>query len=166
MDPALLRSLADDLLDAAVFALTPSGDPYVDDPRTAPPAAQYVAHGLNFAWDCELLAASVVGVRLERQAGRGCATIPVATLALTLLRCYPKAGDGGDAIPSSDEIDTAAKVLTVDAAALAGGLVDAWSDGSLFTAVPCSAVTIIPGVEPLGPAGGYAGWRVTLEVRL
>lgn len=166
MDPALLRSLTDDLLDAAVFVLTPSGDPYVDDQRTAPPAMQYVAHGLNFAWDCELVAASIVAVRMERQAGHGCAVIPVATLAVTLLRCYPKAGDGGDNVPSSDEINAAARVLAVDAGALAGGLVDAWADGSLFAAVPCSAVTIIPGIEPLGPAGGLAGWRVTLEVRL
>lgn len=168
MDPALGRQLATDLLNAAASALTPDGgDP--DDPRTAPPDRQYVAHGLNFAWDCELLASSLVRVTLERQAGRGCAVIPVVSLAVTLLRCYPKAGDLGDEIPAASEIDQAAQVLAIDATALAGGLNDAWGSGDLFPSVPsigCAQVTLFPGVEPLGPAGGLAGWRVTLDVRL
>lgn len=166
MDPVLVRSLLDDLLATAVAALTP--DPLDnDDPRTAPPDRQLVAHG-DFAWDCELVAVRLDRLGLDRPPGQPntCAVVPVATVSATVLRCYPKAGDGGEEIPSAEAIDTAARVLAVDAAALADGIATSWADGSLFDPVPCSRVTIVPGVEPLGPDGGLAGWRVTLDVRL
>lgn len=170
MDPALLRSLADDLLDVAVAALTP--DPLDEaDPRTTPPDNQYVAHGLAFAWDCELVAVSIERLTLERAQGRGsgCAVIPAVTLAVTVLRCYPKAGDDGNDVPAPETIAEAARVLAVDAAALGGGILTAWENGTLFPSSPtigCQRVTIFPGVDPLGPAGGFAGWRLRLDVRL
>lgn len=160
-----MRDLLDDLLDTAVASLTPSGDPYVDDPRTAPPATQIVAHG-TWAWDCEAVVVHLVRLSLDSAPAGACSFLPTATVAATILRCYPKAGDEGEPVPDPATIDDAARVLAIDAAALAGGIGEAWADGSLFSQVPCGRVFIVPGVEPLGPGGGFAGWRVTIDVRL
>lgn len=163
--------LLNDLLAAAVEVLTPDPDDG-DDPRTPPPDRRYLAHGPDaFAWDCELLAVHLLGIRLESDdpagVSRACVAMPVIDLAVTLLRCYPKAGDAGGIIPSAEDITAAAEVLAVDAAALAGGVADMWADGTLFptAGVGCGKVTLSPGVTALGPEGGYAGWRLTLAVR-
>lgn len=166
MQPGVLASMLDDLLAATVASLTPDPDDETD-PRTAPPDRQFVAHGPgSFAWDCPLVAVSLSGLVLEPQdpRGMGCAAIPVATLTVSLLRCYPDLD--ADGIPTADELTDAATVLAVDAAALAGGLAADHFSGDLFASanIACNKVTLGP-LDPLGPLGGLAGWRFGVLVR-
>lgn len=155
MKATLVRDLLTDLLDAAVSVLTD------------PPARQYVGHG-DFAHDCELLAVRLQSIRTEAPdqmaGGQGCALIPVITLQLTLLRCYPAVD--GDGIPDADELTAASLVLTDDSVGLSGGLLAMWEENTLFPTAGfhCDKVTV--GVlDPVGPAGGTAGWRISFEVR-
>lgn len=156
MEPTLISDLLTDLLAVSVASLTD------------PPERQYVAHG-RFAFDCELVAVHLVRLTLDRPAsGGGCVVLPTAVLAVTVVRCYPKAGDDDTPIPEASAINDAALVLAVDAATLAGGVADAWAAGALFptAGIGCARVDINPGVEPLGPDGGLAGNRVSMTVRL
>jgi hypothetical protein len=151
----LIRDLLTDLRDAAVASLTD------------PPDRQYVGHG-NFAHDCELVATRVVGLRTETaDAGTGqrsCAVIPVITLELTVMRCYPTVD--GEGIPDAAELTTASLTLADDAVAITGGLLDRWEASTLFSSVGdhCDRV-VIGNLDPVGPGGAIAGWRVTIEVR-
>lgn len=169
MNPVVIRSMLDDLLTVAVDVLTPDPlDP--DDPRTAPPEFQTVHHGPGlFSWDCEMVATAVERFQFVTPPLTGggpppCAVLPEITVAVTLLRCWPTP-QGGD-LPTSTEIDAAASVLAVDLAALAGGIADAWADGSLFptAGIECGRVTLGI-VEHRGPSGGLAGWWLPLTVR-
>lgn len=155
MDATLVRKLSNDLLAGAVAELTD------------PPDRQFVAHG-DFAHDCELLAVRTLSIRTEapdlHRGGPGCSVIPVIVLQLTLLRCYPAVDSDGT--PEAAELSAASLVLADDAVALSGGLLDRWSAGTLFPSagVHCDKVEV--GVlEPVGPAGGMAGWRISYEVR-
>jgi len=151
----LIRDLLTDLVSNAASVLT------------NPPDRQYVGHG-SFAHDCELLASQVVTVLTETaDAGRGsqsCAVIPVIGLQLTLLRCYPAID--GDGIPDAAELTAASLQLADDAVALTGGLLDLWDTNALFPTVGdhCDKVEL-GNLEPVGPSGGTAGWRIRFEVR-
>lgn len=155
MDSTLVRDLLTDLRAAAVGVLTD------------PPARQYAGHG-NFAHDCELVAAHVTSIRAEQPDGArgapGCALVPVVTLQLTVMRCYPAVD--GDGIPDADELTAATLVLADDAVALSGGLLDLWAAGTLFPTVDFHCDRVEVGVlEPVGPGGGVAGWRISFDVR-
>lgn len=155
MKATLIRDLLTDLLAAAV------------DVVTDPPERRYVAHGETFAHDCELLASSLVSVRAEQPepalGAAGCTLIPVVTMRLTILRCYPKLEPE---IPAAAEIQAAAVVLADDAVALSGGILDKWSAGTLFptAGIHCDRVSISD-LLPISPSGGLAGWRIGFDVR-
>lgn len=143
-----------DLLAAAVDAITD------------PPARQYIAHGQTFAHDCDLLASRLAGFEFQRTDSRGCVLIPVAVLEVTLMRCWPKAGDNGQAIPTADAITAAATALALDGESLMNGIADRVEDGSLFADRCCADVEFTPGLQAVDPSGGLAGWTLTLTVRL
>lgn len=151
----LIRDLLTDLRDAAVAVLTD------------PPERQYVGHG-NFAHDCPLIATRVVSLRTETvDAGLGqpsCAVIPVIQLELTVMRCYP-AVDGAT-IPDAAELTAASLTLADDAVAISGGLLERWEAGTLFPTVGdhCDRVSI-GNLDPVGPGGAIAGWRISIDVR-
>lgn len=129
-----------------------------------PPERQYVAHGDTFAHDCELLVSRLVTYAFERTDPNGCLLVPVAVLEVRLLRCYPKL-DGGR-IPAPAEIGAAATALAADGQALMDGIADAVAAGTLFDDTCCADVTLDPGLAPISPEGGYAGWTLTLTLRL
>lgn len=153
--------MADDLLAAVVDVLTPGNAP---DDRTEPPERRFVAHG-TFAHDCELVAVRVDGIELRPVDGSstGCVQIPRVTFGVTVLRCYP---DDVEPPPSAVALTEASRVLNVDAWHLVTGLVARLAAETLFTAVnvDCDAVTISPGLTPVGPEAGIAGWRLTVGV--
>lgn len=155
MKATLIRDLLTDLLDAAVAVLD------------SPPDRQFVAFG-GFAHDCELVAVQAMSVRTESsELGAGfaaCAVVPVIPLRLTVVRCYPSLDSDG--IPAATALTDASLGLADDAVAITGGLLDKWSDGTLFptVGVDCDRVEIGT-MDPVGPSGGYAGWRITFDVR-
>lgn len=154
MKSTLVRDLLTDLLASAVAVVT------------APPSRQFVAHGA-FAHDCELLATNlVIGSTEADDLGAGapsCSVIPVLQLQVTLLRCYPTVGDD---LPTPEALTAASLTLADDAVALTGGLLDRWSAGTLFptAGIDCDRVEVGE-LTPVGPAGGYAGWRTSFDVR-
>lgn len=155
MDATLVRKLLTDLLAGAVAALD------------APPDRQLVEHG-DFAHDCEMVATNLQAVRAEQpdliRGMAGGPVIPILTLRVTLLRCYPSVG--GDGIPDAAAITAACLTLADDAVALSGGLLDRWSDGTLFPTAGIHADRVELGsLTPVSPEGGLAGWRVDVDVR-
>lgn len=158
MQDGAIRDLLDDLLAEAVNAITATG-------ASPAPERQLVSHG-SVTWDCDLVAVHLLHVRpkvLDTRTER-CAVIHVATLAVTLLRCYPKVDDRGTP-PTAEALTNAGQDLATDGQALWKGLTRAWAEGSWPVGIPCSRVTW--GVlEPLAPSGGFAGWRVEVSVRL
>jgi hypothetical protein len=155
VDATLVRKLCNDLLAGAAASLSD------------PPERQFVAHG-DFAHDCELLAVRTVSIRTEAPdlhlGGAGCSVIPIVTLQLVLLRCYPTM-DGPEP-PAPAALTAASLQLADDAVGLSGGILDRWSAGTLFPTalIHCDKVQI--GIlDPIGPLGGIAGWRISYEVR-
>lgn len=158
MQDGAVRDLLDDLLAEAVTALTATGS-------SPPPDRQYVAHG-SVTHDCDLLAVHLLHLRPKVVDPRSerCAIMHVATMAVTLVRCYPKVDDRGTP-PKAAELTVAGRALAVDGQALWKGLTRAWAEGAWPVGIPCSRVTW--GVlEPLAPSGGFAGWRLEVSVRL
>lgn len=157
MEANLVSELLNDLLAAAVDAVT------------APPELQGVRHG-EFAHDCEMLVVHCPRVTFDAlgpPVGNvlRTAVIPAVDLTVTLLRCWPSA-EAGSVAPPAAEITAAAKTLADDGAELIGGLAAKWADGSLFPTAGLNAddVTLVPGLEPVGPEGKLAGWTFTLSV--
>lgn len=158
MQANALRDLLGSLLAESVAAIDTEG-------ASPAPDRQYVAHG-SVTWDCELVAVNLVRVSaqlVEANLAR-CAVRHDARLAVTLLRCWPTADSRGTP-PSADALSVAGRDLATDGQALWKGLTRAWSEGAWPVNLPCNAVTW-EGLEPLAPSGGFAGWRLTLGVRL
>lgn len=152
-----LRGLLDDLLAEAVTALAAAGSGPAPD-------RQLVAHGSATA-DCELLAVHLLHVRpqvLDPRSQR-CAVVHIASMAVTLLRCYPMVSDRG-VPPSAQDLTDAGRALAVDGQALWKGLTRAWAEGSWPVGIPCSRVTW-GALEPIAPSGGFAGWRIEVAVQ-
>jgi hypothetical protein len=89
--------------------------------------------------------------------------VPVADIEVVLLRCAVTMQ--GRMIPTSAELDAESLALAVEAQALWGGLVTASMDGTLFPTMH-NGQFLWRGMEAVGPNGGLAGWRMTLEVGL
>lgn len=152
----VIADLLSDLLSTAVGLLT------------TPPERQLVVHGDDFAHDCEMLAVHVssigFGTIAPPNGGRSCIVVPSVTLVVTLLRCWPTITTDG--APTAEAITTAAVALADDGSALALGFANC--DG-LFPSVDqvsCDDVSFVPGLDPIAPEGGLAGWTFTLDVTL
>lgn len=157
MNPSIVSDLLDDLLAAAVDAVTD------------PPSLQGVRHGV-FAHDCEMLVVHCSGITFDALGDPSgnvlrTAVIPAVELTVTLVRCWPVPEEGKTSPPAAT-ITTAARGLATDGAELVGGLAAAWADGTLFPTADVNAddVTLIPGLSPVDPEGGLAGWRFALSV--
>lgn len=155
MDATLIRKLLTDLLTASVAALTD------------PPDRQFVAHG-DHAHDCEMVATRLLTIRTESIEGargmRGGPVIPIVSLRVLVLRCYPTVD--GDGTPAADALTAASLTLADDAVDLSGGLLDRWEAGTLFPTAGIHADRVEVGlVEPVAPEGGLAGLRIDVDVR-
>lgn len=152
-----LQGLLDDLLAEAVSVVNAAGS----EPA---PDRQLVAHGSATA-DCELLAVHLLHVRpqvIDPRSQR-CAVVHIASMAVTLLRCYPMVSDRG-VPPTADALTVAGRALAVDGQALWKGLTRAWAEGAWPVGIPCSRVTW-GALEPIAPSGGFAGWRIEVAVQ-
>ena len=148
-----LVTLLDDLLTSAV-AVIPN-----------PPARQFIAHGSN-ALDCEHVSVEIVDASVSPIDPAMCAGIDTITFAVEVVRCYI-AATGDNPIPAASGIGADSYTIAFDLGALMGGLGDRWEAGTLFPSLPaldCGQVQII-GAQPVGPEGGYAGWRLTVTVQ-
>jgi hypothetical protein len=87
----------------------------------------------------------------------------VTWVALTLLRCIPTVD--GDGLPSAADLDEAYRQLAVDGWAMWKHLTRQVVEGNWPEGVRCKDVTF-SNLEPLAPSGGYAGWRIEIDVRL
>jgi len=164
-DPFYLYHLCNNILQFAASLLNP------------PPERLYVSHGPP-PWDAGLddsgcrsqLTVGVDRVRssvqptLNQLLPQGSKqTVPVADIELTLLRCAVTMT--GREIPGASILDDEAQQLAMEGQALWGGLVTASMDGTLFPNM-YTGQFIWRGMEAVGPNGGLAGWKMTLEVGL
>lgn len=151
LTPERLATMSQDLLDLAVGLLP------------TPPERQYVSHG-EPAYDCDQLTVHLERLR-PKIADRGldtCMVAPVAPLVVTLLRCITNATEQ-QPIPPADVIHAENLALLEDGWRLWKGLTRAWATGAWPADVPCDKVRW--GVmEPRGPSGYLAGWRIGVEV--
>jgi hypothetical protein len=133
------------------------------------PDRVYVAHAQP-AIDCEQLTAHLALVRArEMDPNRGgdfapsCLLVWAAQVVLELWRCVPVQTE--DAPPPAADIASADKALISDGMAITRALSRARADGSWPEGLACSNVRFGP-LEPLQEQGGYAGWRLSVEVQL
>lgn len=153
--PTLLADLADELLGEATEGVV------------SPPERVYVSHG-EPAYDCEQLTVHLVNVQPKLAAPPGsslCAVMLTARYAVTLLRRVTTIKDGDDPIPTGPELHEQYMALAAEGWTLYKHLTGAWAHGELPADLGCGVVTW-GALEPKGPAGGLAGWRIDLTYEL
>jgi hypothetical protein len=164
LPPIRLRSLLDDLLDAAVAALTP----VLTDPGPQPsgaPGKVFVSQGPPVP-ECQdgQLSTHVAYVRFEGDRSGACYVQPVYGLVVALYRCVPTVAGNGT-LPTDEALTESAEGLAVDAQALVERLVGDCASTFPSLPQPCAAVTWLPGLLPARTEGGLGGWTLGLEVR-
>lgn len=154
----MLTALASDLLSAAAHVLDTSS--VVPDA----PELQYVSIGRP-AHDCELLVVYIEPIIQYpvNPASAGCFVRFRATLNVELIRCSPTLDEDGNP-PDMDTLAAAGIAHANDGNVLLFGLQQMWQDGSLLPSLPqeqCCSQMAMQRMAPVGPDGGFAGWRVT-----
>lgn len=156
--PALVLTLAEGTLAEVVAGLNDTTE------ALDAPARQYVSHS-EPAWDCEQLTVHVPRVQpqlVDRRGDDTCAVRLVATLVVTLVRCLASAESEE---PSAEALQADYGQLLVDGYTMLKHLTRQWATGQWPEGLVCSAVKW-RNMEPRGPAGGYAGWRIEADVTL
>lgn len=158
IEPTVLADLLGSLLDEGVDALGSTAG------AVAAPERRYVAHGA-VTWDCEQLTSHLVRLtpKFVDPKLASCTILHVPRIALTLLRCIPTVEAGG--LPSATDLDEAYRQLAVDGWAMWKHLTRGVVEGTWPEGVKCKDVSF-QALEPLAPSGGYAGWRIEIDVRL
>lgn len=150
------QQIADDLL-AAVVAL------FAEAPAIVLPDRRYVHTGIP-AWDCEMLVVSATRIHRSNPAGQGALFVraPMLDLDIWLLRCCPVVDEtaGKIILPTAAELQAAAEERIADAARLAGGITE------IIRGIEGCKTTEVGELVPVGPEGGFAGWRQSLSVGL
>ena len=144
-----MYDLAADTLDEATRLL----DPNVTGRDL--PARRYVSHGQPPVEFCDGLLAVWLGPLDTAQVGPAVAhqTRRVITLSVDVWRCWPT----GDSKPvGPDDLSKVSLALADDLDRLSLGL-------SGWLAARCGPVTFSP-AQSLGPNGGMAGWRLSVQV--
>lgn len=131
-----------------------------------PPGRAYVAHGQPAGDLCEELVvwAQLITPATAPAPGRSCTALHRITAAVDLTRPHPRQ-EGTDRPPAAGVLDTAGRALSAEAWDLWTGLTQAWLDCTLLPGLTCDQVRF-QRAEPLGPQGGFATWRVTLDFPL
>ena len=162
-----LDVLASELLASAALSFAPS-----------PPARQFVSWvGLDRggpAWDCDSLVVHMNGLRWTRglegaakglsRPGVGHALV-VIRFHVTLIRCgAPVPGPRGQA-PTAEVIDEHAALMLTDLWRCARYLKARFRAGDLFgdALSGCCEAVDFEAVEPLGPQGAMAAWRLIVS---
>lgn len=134
-----------------------------------------ITTGLVPSWDCpDTLWIVLRGAQSSQARGltdqaAGCSILAEAIITLELARCWPNPENiagGLELVPAAEEATT--MQLAQDATVLWYGLGERWQDGELFESFPglnCEAVRLGQ-LQPVGPAGGYAGWSWQLRVSM
>lgn len=158
MQASDVAEILDELLDEAVAALDTT------EGAADAPTRRYISHS-EPAWDCEQLTVHVVSVTPKPVDPRGdsCVLIPVARVAVTLIRCVTALEDEG--FPDAAILQEENRQLAVDGPALFKYLTRQWATGVWPSGLPCRAVKW-RALEPKPPAGGFAGWRVEADITL
>ena len=162
--PDDLFALAEEYLDLCVVALEAA--------QGAPPR-RYVSPGPP-AWDCELVAVHVGGpVVAPTSSGPGALAeghrlqatgqVNIIDLVATILRCVPVMKADGSA-PVASSVTDASRVTLSDLWTIWNHIAHGRREGTLFDG-KCRDVTMDPAVT-LAPAGGFAGWQVSVRVQL
>lgn len=155
--PALLADLASELLDEATAALPD------------PPERVYVAHG-EPAYDCAQLTVHVVRVQprlATNTAGTERCTVQLLVrFAVTLLRCVTAVErDTTNPIPTMETLEAENLALAQDGWRVFKHLTRAWAEGVIPSTLSCGQVRW-GALEPRGPMGTLAGWRLEVEYEL
>lgn len=133
------------------------------------PDRQYVTVGqpTDVVWDgCDQLVVVVSSLNpssgLFSQPGqvKG-VVIPLLSLAVEVVRCFPMMDESGNP-PSEADLNSAAETLLIDQKNLFCGITDEIRAGSLFSDTHCDHDRLLS-VEMVGPSGGMASVRATLE---
>jgi hypothetical protein len=158
MQPTDVAELLNDLLDQAVAALDTT------EAAVDAPVRRFISHS-EPSYDCEQLTVHLVSVTPKPVDPRGdaCVLIPVARVAVTLLRCVTALEDEG--MPDHATLQAENHQLAIDGPALFKYLTRQWAEGTWPSGLPCRAVKW-RALEPKAPAGGYAGWRIEADIEL
>jgi hypothetical protein len=121
------------------------------------PERRYISHGEPPIEDCDGILAVWTGSVDTRQVGthKAMVTHRLTTISVDIFRCWPT---GDRHAPSSDQLSEAALALADDVDRLTAGL-------ATYLSQCCRTVVWRP-TTSLGPAGGVAGHRVTVQVGL
>lgn len=153
-----LYTLAEDLLASVVAQF---GDESIELP-----ARQYVANG-EVAHDCDQLTVAPVSGFIgnpeeeDPQVVR-CASTLSFDLEVRLLRCVPVPDNAGNP-PNADAIQASAQEILTDAYVMSRGLIRAVNADAFGES--CHSVRIGL-LEPVGPDGGFGGWRAVVTALL
>lgn len=166
--PEDLHALADELLQAAVESLDTI--PTFDVALLGAPDRTFISPALPVFDCCEMLTVHVDGISEAGTSPQGLAVsrratygrINLAGLVVSIVRCIPTAGDGGQ-LPSIDSMQAAAEQTNADAWALWNHLFNMVRAGDLFAL--CSEVNW-DGMRPINPSGGCGGWTASFRVQL
>lgn len=146
----ILELLASQLLEEASDALPDA------------PARAYVAHG-EPAVDCDQLTVHLLMIRPKLFAdplAMRCTVVPVAVYRITLVGCV--AVGGFDAPPAASTLGEESLDLLDSAWRLWKTLTRRWKEGAFGD---CKQVSWLP-LIPAETSGGYAGWKMDVEIEL
>lgn len=152
-----LYDLARDVLDVVVAGFSAAG---VDLP-----ARQYVQAG-EVAIDCEQVVVEIGRVFLglpgqEVASGLKCCPPRSVSVVIWISRCVPTMADDGSTDP--DALDASSLAILTDGAVLLGTIIEAWKDGTLLSL--CDSIAF-QGMTPVGPEGGFGGFRLDFQAQL
>lgn len=158
--PGDLDSAALELLTAAVEALDSIPSFSGLDSLSGAPSRAFVSPGRPAA-DCEQLtvhAQRVAGTPADQKDARQNSV----TFVVTLYRCVPKP-DASMKAPRPEALEASAAQLNADGWALWNHIFEKIRAGDLFAKCP---PIIWDGMDALEPAGGAAGWRLTIRATI
>ncbi len=159
--------MAAEVLAHSEEALTGQGRPV--------PSRTYVCHGTPPVDSCDQLTVGWLRIATKLM-GRGDPNIrgrfvapAVTQFAVELWRCWPITENDSDPIPSADTLTAAAEGLATDAWAVWCWLTQLWGERKLFAGQVADLSPGAPPVQweslnPLGPLGARAGFRLTFTV--
>lgn len=161
--PTDLHALAVEFKDVCVAALDtiPTADPTL----SGAPDRTFVSPGTPVADCCEQLAV-VVNPLAARAAQPGAkAMINIVTLVAVATRCIPTGVGEGQTYraPKATELEAAARQIDADGWALWNHVQNAMRDGSFLG--QCDVKEFLA-MQQLAPAGGCAGWQLTVQASL
>ena len=147
------------ILSDLLEALLDKASTWVTTPRA------FISHALP-PMDCDSLVVWTDTINATAPNKGVCSVVSKWTVHVSRYKCVPTMDNDGNALPASEYQDSALD-LAEEGASIWYGVIDAWSDGSLFDGlIGCEAIDFTQGMRALVPQGGIGGWDLTIIVSL